>query len=43
MESLSVIWSAHGSNKKIAELATYKAFTEMLDIAFHDGKILTKF
>lgn len=38
VSSLSVVWSEQGSNQKVAELATYKAFIEMAEISFHDGK-----
>ena len=36
---LQIDWSRPGSNEKKVELECYKAFKEMLDIEFHDGKI----
>lgn len=38
-EALTVKWSEPGSNEKKFELETYKAFKEMLEIAFYDSKL----
>ena len=39
VKALQIDWSRPSSNEKKFELECYKAFKEMLDIAFHDGKM----
>jgi len=34
-------YSEHGSNKKVKEVDTYKAFLDFLEICFKDGKYCT--
>ena len=39
VKALETDCSRPGSNDKKSELECYKAFKEMLDIVFHDGKM----
>ena len=36
-ESLDVQWSENGSSKKQVELACFRGFLEMCEMAYHDG------
>lgn len=40
LHSLNCNWSADGSNAKTKELKTYKAFIELCEVSYHDGKFL---
>lgn len=35
-----VNWSPDGSNRKAAELKTYRAFIEMMEFGYYDGNFL---
>lgn len=37
VDSLKVVWSDDGSNKKASELETYRMFIDMCDNSYHQG------
>ena len=39
VKALQIDWLRPGSNEQKVDLECYKTFKEMLDIAFHDGKM----